>query len=233
MIRALVWVVRGYAPAVVAASRAKSARRTQHERSAESAKLLVAATIELIAEKGFERTTAAEIGERAGYSREMVRHRYGSKEQLLEFLLEHENKTLLLRPPSGVGSGLDQALEQIQLTRQVAIDDPERLRAFFVLCFEAVGPIPSLGPWMRDWFDSYGRQLADILRTGQADGSIRSDLDPDTEAKDITYYSSGLCFSYILHNDIDDFVSSIDRLHDRILEMWGTQTDPAEPARPG
>jgi AcrR family transcriptional regulator len=208
---------------VVGASKAKSARRTQHERSAESAKQLVAATIELIAEKGFERTTAAEIGERAGYSREMVRHRYGSKEQLLEWLLEHEQKTLLLRPPSGVGSGLDQALEQIQLTRQVAVDDPERLRAFLVLCFEAVGPIPTLGPWMRDWFDAYVRQLADVLRTGQADGSIRADLDPDSEAKDITYYSSGLCFSYVLHGDIEDFASSTDRLHARILEMWASR----------
>jgi AcrR family transcriptional regulator len=210
---------------VVAASRAKSARRTQHERSAESAKLLVAATIELIAEKGFERTTAAEIGERAGYSREMVRHRYGSKEQLLEWLLEHENKTLLLRPPSGVGTGLEQALEQIQLMRQVAVDDPERLRAFFVLCFEAVGPIPSLGPWMRAWFDSYGRQLADVLRTGQADGSIRPDLDPATEAKDITYYASGLCFSYVLHDDMADFIASIDRLYERLLETWRTSPE--------
>lgn len=208
---------------MVAASKAKTARRTQHERSAESAKLLVAATIELIAEKGFERTTAAEIGERAGYSREMVRHRYGSKEQLLAWLLEHENKTLLLRPPSGAGTGLDQALEQIWLMRQLALDDPERLRAFFVLCFEAVGPIPSLGPWMRDWFDAYGRQLADVLGAGQTDGSIRPELDAEQEAKDITYYASGVCFSYILHDDIEDFVASIDRLHTRVIEMWGIQ----------
>lgn len=209
-----------YAPAVVAESRVKSARRTQHERSAASAKLLVAATIELIAEKGFERTTAAEIGERAGYSREMVRHRYGSKEQLLEWLLEHEHKTLLLRPPSGTGNGLEQALEQIRLMRQVADDDPERLRAFFVLCFESVGPIPSLGPWMRDWFSSYQLQLADALRAGKADGSIQPDVDPDTEAQDITYYAAGLCFSFTLHRDASDFASAIDRLHGRLLETW-------------
>jgi AcrR family transcriptional regulator len=204
-------VVRGYAPAVVAASKAKSARRTQHERSAESAKLLVAATIELIAEKGFERTTAAEIGERAGYSREMVRHRYGSKEQLLEWLLEHENKTLLLRPPSGVGTGLDQALEQIQLMRQVATDDSERLRAFFVLCFEAVGPIPSLGPWMRDWFDAYGRQLADIIRTGQADGSIRSG-DPVWLARQIILVSLASAVSGPVMAEKDEYLKPDEEL---------------------
>ena len=42
------------------------------------------AAIELIGEKGFDTTTAAEIGERAGYSRSMVHARYGSKESLLE-----------------------------------------------------------------------------------------------------------------------------------------------------
>jgi AcrR family transcriptional regulator len=198
----------------------KPARRTQHERSAESAKLLVAATIELIAEKGFERTTAAEIGERAGYSREMVRHRYGSKEQLLEWLLEHEHKPLLLRPPSGDRSGVEEALAQIDLLRQVAAEDPERLRAFFVLCFEAVGPIPSLGPWMRDWFGAYHQQLAAALRAGQLDGSVREEINPDTEAQDVAYYAAGLCFSFTLHRDAGDFVAAIERLHVRLRDAW-------------
>src|SRR5213076_237185 len=71
-------------------------RRTQQERVAESAKRLADAAFELIAEKGFERTTAAEIGERAGYSRSMVRDRYGSKEALLESLLASEFEARLL-----------------------------------------------------------------------------------------------------------------------------------------
>src|ERR1700758_3499185 len=61
-------------------------RRTQTERVAESSERLLLAAAELTAEKGFERTTSAEIGERAGYSRAMVRGRYGSKEALIEAL---------------------------------------------------------------------------------------------------------------------------------------------------
>ncbi len=198
----------------------KGARRTQHERSASSAKQLVTAAIELIAEKGFERTTAAEIGERAGYSREMVRHRYGSKEQLLEWLLEHEHKELLLPPPSGGRSGLMEALGQLDRMREVAEDDEERMRAFFVLSFEAVGPIPGLGPWMREWFAAYSQQLADSLRTGQLDGSVRAELDADAEAQDVTYYAAGLCFSFTLHRDATDFVTAINRLRGRLIESW-------------
>src|ERR1700745_982557 len=87
------------------------ARRTQQERSAESARRLLDAAIELIAEKGFERTTVAEIGERAGYSRSMVRARYGSKEALLESIFGSQldrrvvpkNAHDLTGAPPGVG----------------------------------------------------------------------------------------------------------------------------------
>jgi AcrR family transcriptional regulator len=56
---------------------------TQAERVAASDKALLAAAIELIAERGYERTTLALIGERAGYSRGLVTQRFGSKEKLL------------------------------------------------------------------------------------------------------------------------------------------------------
>jgi AcrR family transcriptional regulator len=209
----------------VAVPENKSPRRTQLARSTESAQSLIEATIELIAEQGFEKTTAAEIGERAGYSREMVRHRYGSKEQLLEWLLEHEHKTLLLRPPAGDRTGVAEALGQIDLMSEVAEKDSERLIAFLVLCYEAVGPIPSLIPWMRDWFASYQAQLATALRAGQRDGTIRSDLDPDTEAQDVTFYATGLCFSLTLHRDVPDFTAAVQRLRARLDAAWRPTPD--------
>ena len=201
-----------------------STRRSQRERSTASAKSLVAAAIELIAEQGFEKTTAAQIGERAGYSREMVRHRYGSKERLLEVLLEEEQKNLLLQPPVEHLTGLEAAVAQINLMGQVATEDPDQLLAFLVLCFEAVGPIPSLGSWMRNWFADYNRQLAQALRAGQRDGSVRADIDAETEATDVTYFASGLCFSFVLHRELAEFVAAIQRLDRRLREGWQIAT---------
>ena len=74
----------------------KRPRRTQHERTAESTQRLTDAAIALIAEKGFNNTTLAEIGERAGYSRSMVQFRFGTKEGFLESLLREEYETRLL-----------------------------------------------------------------------------------------------------------------------------------------
>ena len=60
---------------------------TQPERVELSNRRLLHAAAELIVEKGWEATTAAEIGRRAGYSRAMVHARYGSKDAILEAFL--------------------------------------------------------------------------------------------------------------------------------------------------
>ena len=63
---------------------------TQPERVEISNRRLVEAAAELIVEKGWEATTSAEVGRRAGYSRAMVHARYGSKHAILEAFFLHE-----------------------------------------------------------------------------------------------------------------------------------------------
>src|SRR5437899_2536302 len=86
---------------------------SQEQRSSESSRRLLSAAIELIAEKGFERTTAVEIGVRAGYSRAMVRARYGTKEALLETLLRSEYEPMFLAAPTESATGLQTVLDQL------------------------------------------------------------------------------------------------------------------------
>src|SRR5205085_5012871 len=62
-------------------------RRTQAERVEASDRALIDAAIALIAERGYDRTTLAGIGERAGYSRGLVTQRFGNKENLLWAIL--------------------------------------------------------------------------------------------------------------------------------------------------
>ena len=69
--------------------------KTNRERVEESTVALVASAIELFARQGYERTTAAEIGTNAGFSRNMVRDRYGSKEALLQSVFDAFAQQLL------------------------------------------------------------------------------------------------------------------------------------------
>jgi len=64
------------------------ARRTQEQRRAEAEHRLVAAAAELVGEIGPSRVTLASVGERAGYSRGLATHHFGSKGALMQRLVE-------------------------------------------------------------------------------------------------------------------------------------------------
>src|SRR3954465_181085 len=59
------------------------ARRTQRERREETERKVLAAATALIARHGSRALTLAAVGEAAGYSRGIVSHHFGSRENLL------------------------------------------------------------------------------------------------------------------------------------------------------
>jgi AcrR family transcriptional regulator len=62
--------------------------RTQEVRRAEAERRLVAAAAEMVGELGPARVTLANVGERAGYSRGLATHHFGSKGALMQRLVE-------------------------------------------------------------------------------------------------------------------------------------------------
>src|SRR3954452_11802274 len=63
------------------------ARRTQQERREEAERKVLAAATALIAQHGSRALTLAEVGEAAGYSRGIVSHHFGSRENLLRAVM--------------------------------------------------------------------------------------------------------------------------------------------------
>lgn len=188
---------------------------SQAERAAESTQRLLEAAVELIADKGFERTSAAEIGERAGYSREMVRSRYGTKQALLEHLLHTGFEPMFLTLPKSNSTGLATLLGHFDHLAAQAEDNPELLRAFFILCFETVGPVRELAPWLRDWIAGYRGALVQAIQQGLADGSIKPDLDVDAEAGRLLSTGAGIAFRWTLDSNNLDFISEV-----RLYRDW-------------
>jgi AcrR family transcriptional regulator len=194
-------------------------RRTQKERSEESSRRLLAAAVELISEKGFERTTAMEIGERAGYSRSMVRARYGSKEALLESLVREEFEPLM-RMPEGEGqTGIERALAMQDHPAVSAEREPALMRAFFMLVFEAPGPLNNLAPWLAEFLRSYEAEMAAVLRRGRKDGSVGFHVDPEIEARQFMAYGLGIAFRWVLE-PTRDFVGEMREWKERIAADW-------------
>ena len=190
---------------------ARPRRRTQRERVAESTSRLIAAAIELIAEKGFSNTSIAEIGERAGYSRSMVQSRYGTKEMLLESLLREEYESRLLDATPTAGTGLEQVLAQVERLHDEVVANPELMRGFYALCFESIGPVPSLRSWITDWLDRYEAATEEAIEAGVADGSIRTDIDIRSEAQAFIASGLGYAFRWMVAPTID---------YEALLRQW-------------
>lgn len=191
-----------------AMGRAKG-RRTQRERSAASASRLLDAAIELIATQGFAATTQADIGTRAGYSRAMVRERFGSAEALLDALFQRlvDDWHLQAAPLMAGLTGPEVLAVGLELFRDRLRERPLEARCLFVLQFEAAGPTRSLRDRVAGVNRALTTSVACALRDGQADGTVRDDVDPDTAAIDWVAQFRGANFLWLVDPtyDLDGF----------------------------
>lgn len=174
-----------------------TARRTHAERQRDAEDRLTQALAELIAEQGYERTTAAQIGDRAGYSRAAVRDRYGSKDGLLLALHERYERVLLGGGTSGPRrpETLDDFFDR--LTR-FATEHPIWLKAIFIVSFESVGASDAFAPVVRRWIDTLEATAARLLAAEQRAGSVRADLDPQRYAPRAVEALIGAAFRFCI-----------------------------------
>lgn len=185
-------------------------RLTQAERVAESGQRLMVAAIELFADNGFERTSAAQIADHAGYSHGMINARFGSKEALVEQLMHTEYERRML-PQIDPESGIDGLIDWIDAIQDEIRTAPSHMRAFYTLVFEAVGPIPSLRPWVEEWLARCVRTASACLNAANQAGQLRADVDIDGEAELFVYSGVGLRYRYTYDNKLSEFNRSLGR----------------------
>lgn len=166
------------------ASGAPRRRRTQAERVAESDGRMLDAATALIARMGYAGTTLESIGSEAGYSRQLVAQRFGSKDKLLEAVISGHGDTLRVRALERRRSlsGLQALFMEVDSYLQ-ALDSPSvQSRAFFVLMLESAGPAPQFRPVFAAITARWQDNLAEIIREAQAQSAIRKDVDANLEA---------------------------------------------------
>jgi len=193
---------------------------TQPERVETSRRRLLQAAAELIVEKGWDATTAAEIGRRAGYSRAMVHARYGSKDAILESFL-HEYVKRLNPDPDPKTSGMDQVLAHFDRIEEIYTEDHELLLAMFVATFEAVKTTSPLRGRVRDQLRNGAEKVEMGLRKGIRDGSVRSGIDIARAVNDISTAVFGIAFCWTALSDQYDLGRELTSVRARIVENYG------------
>jgi AcrR family transcriptional regulator len=161
----------------------RAERRSQAERREEAEARLLQAAIAMVAERGLERVTLADIGEAAGYSRGLPAHYFGSKAGLIV--------TLAQRLVAGFGQALDRVelhtpgLERLTGIVRFYLDsarkDPVGAKALLVLLADGLNndlvrePLAELNARSVKAFEA---NLAAAIEKGEA----RADIDVRAQA---------------------------------------------------
>ncbi len=185
----------------------ESQPRTQAERTALSDKAMVEAAIELILEHGTDKTTLAAIGEKAGYSRGLATYRFGSKAGLYDEVCKSISRHWLdyLKADVGDKIGIEAMCAALDSFFQFVSDYPREARVLQILYCSAASP---KSPYRQTSVNIHQRQqddVADWVRAGQADGSIRASADPKSIAAQYIAYISGMTYLWLINPQSIDF----------------------------
>ncbi|MEM9177257.1 MAG: helix-turn-helix domain-containing protein [Myxococcota bacterium] len=188
--------------------------RTQSERRARSQRGLLDAATELIAERGSANLTLAEVSLRAGYSRGMVRERFGSKHGLMEAVIADIQERFVevaLSDAVGDRRGL-QAVEACVDATLRSLDGRGPLGpAFVALIGESVALDPALRTSLAQVSAGYRRRLARYFEEAQATGEMGARLAPKDAAMLLVGLLVGLATQFLIDREaasIDDVISS-------------------------
>ena len=155
-------------------------RRTQQERRETTERALLTATAELVVESGLRSVTLADVGRRAGYSRGIVTHHFGSKQALVEALVT-ASQTGFVPDLDHRGPGLHRLLDLVEGYVRAVTAAGVLSRAFLVLWAESVASA-DLGPVFRERDTLFRADLAADVEAGRAAGEVRPDARPEVVA---------------------------------------------------
>lgn len=174
-------------------------RRTQAERRAEAEARVLAAAAELVAEKGVDGLTLAEAGERAGYSRGLAGHYFGSKDELLASMAEaiHDEFNVLRRERQRGTSGF----AMLMATIDASFDRPAvglvKMRAYLAVLMGAAHK-PALAEAVATFNRESATDFGRLIRGSIEAGDIRPDIDARTQALILSAALRGIMAQWVL-----------------------------------
>jgi AcrR family transcriptional regulator len=136
---------------------------------------ILAAAVRVFAAQGFEASRVGDVAREAGVAYGLVYHYFGSKDAVLEAVFREQWGRLLAAVALAEETG-ETAPEQLELVVKIVLrawrDDPDLVR---LLVREI-----TRSPHIQDELDEIGEAFASlerIVRRGQAEGTLRSDVD--------------------------------------------------------
>lgn len=194
-----------------------SPRKSHAERTDLSDKLMLKAAIDLIVDKGPDKTTLKEIGELAGYSRGLAGYRFGSRDGFFEFVIRSIGEAWLneLTHATNGKVGINAISSAVDTHYRVCEENPKNVKAFYILWFDAIGSEESS---MREVIlGIHKRRYDDVVKWIRSDPSLEKVHDRAEAAAELFSVTiSGIVYQWLMN---PDDLKTIKRLHQNVTRM--------------
>src|SRR5277367_6983578 len=174
--------------------------RTQLERSAVSDARMTDAAVALICERGAVATTLKDVGVLAGYSRGLAGYRFGTKAGLWSFLLRSIGEEWLGELGEALEDthGLQTIRAAVDAHCRFLLDSSDRIRAFYILWFESVGPDTALREAISHIHDRRRQDVEAWIRNGVDNGTVREGVDAAAVAEQFCAAIIGIVYQWLV-----------------------------------
>ena len=180
-----------------------SKKRTQAERTDRSDRRMLQAAVKLIVANGVEKTTLKDVGEHAGYSRGLAGYRFGSKAGMLAFIVRTIGEDWLrdlTRAVEGL-EGYEAMAAAIDEHLSFCLDAPDRVRAFYILWFEAAAPQSAVKKVVSGIHDRRRRDVARWITGAVARGAPPPAMPANDIAGQFNTAIVGIVYHWLQHPD--------------------------------
>jgi AcrR family transcriptional regulator len=190
-------------------------RRTQAERRSQSEEALLDAAAAVIAERGIDRASLTSIGTRAGMSRALPAHHFGSKDAMIHRLVERSQERLSDEMVAALlHSDLDReqasALDILRFMVGAYLElfvDPTSDNLALVALWGAVIPADASVEGLIDADRRAVAGWAAVIERGHDDGSIRADVDPAAAGVALLALTRGIAALLLIDPELVDLPS--------------------------
>lgn len=205
-------------------------RMTQAERTALSDRLMFEAAIDLINERGTQKTTLKEIGERAGYSRGLAHYRFGSKDGLMLELFERFDERWKEHLESYIDGarGLQAVQQAARALRDFLKRESNYMRAMYLLWYESLGHDSEMRRTLAEHHEVYRQDARRWIEQGIRSGEIRSGVDASLFAAQYCAFIFGIVYQWLVDAEALDLDAVFDSYIDSTVALLGNSDHNAE-----
>ena len=175
-------------------------RRSQEQRTALSDQRMFEAAVSLIVESGVAGMTLAAIGERAGYSRGLVTHRFGAKSGLIAYVHDTVVAEWIYRVQQAVGesSGLIALHRVVDALYGFIAEEPDEIRAMYLLRYSSIDPGAEFRTNVAKALKAQRRDVQGWIVAGQKAGTLDKKLDAPLLAELFCASVDGLIYRWLV-----------------------------------